>query len=101
MLVNNQNNMIAGAVILTYNPDIEELYTLIKKIQLSVKSTIIVDNLSNNAVSLRQPVNSLSNTFMNELNENKGLEFIGVPYTNNKSNEVSGKVFKIWICFFI
>ena len=38
--------MVVGAVIVTYNPDIEELHTLIKKIQSSVKSIIVVDNLS-------------------------------------------------------
>lgn len=45
---------------------------------MSVKSTIIVDNMSNNVVSMRQLVNSLSNAFMNELNENKELGFISV-----------------------
>jgi len=67
--------MVVGAVIVTYNPDIEELHTLIKKIQSSVKSIIVVDNLSNNVVFINHLVNSTNNTFIIELNQNKGIGY--------------------------
>lgn len=68
--------MVVGAVIVTYSPDIEELHTLIKKIQLSVKSIIIVDNLSENIASIRHLIKSINNnTFIIELDKNKGIGF--------------------------
>lgn len=67
--------MVVGAVIVTYNPEIEELHTLIRKIQSSVKSITIVDNMSKGVTLIRHLVNSINNTFIIELNENKGIGY--------------------------
>ena len=75
--------MVVGAVIVTYNPNIGELKTLITKIQSSVKLTVVVDNKSENITLIKQLTSLLSDVILIELEENKGIGYAqnrGIDY---------------------
>ena len=65
--------MTVGAVIVTYNPSISDLKSLVDSIEESVKVVVIVDNGSNNfsEIKLLEQQYSLVETL--PLNENKGI----------------------------
>lgn len=81
--------MVVGAVIVTYNPNIGELETLITKIKPSVKVTVIVDNKSGNIASIKQLAALINDVVLIELDENKGIGYAqnkGIDYLLTDEN---------------
>ena len=74
--------MLIGAVIVTYNPQIEVLKGLIGSITDSVKIVILSDNGSNNLSDIRALAATFSNTTIIGLNDN-----MGIGYAQNRGIE--------------
>ena len=67
--------MLTGAVIVTYNPQISGLESLIQNIEHSVTNITIVDNGSGNVDEITTLAAKFSKTFILLLSENKGIGF--------------------------
>jgi len=67
--------MIIGAVIVTYNPDIDVLKGLITNIATSVVSVVLADNGSKNLIAINELATSFQNVVVLDLKENMGIGF--------------------------
>lgn len=78
-----------SAIIVTYNPDVKILISLIEGIVHQVTEVILVDNNSNNSSELTNINDSIKNLKLIELGENKGLAFaqnIGIKESSEQTD---------------
>lgn len=74
--------MLIGAVIVTYNPQIEVLKGLIDNITESVKTVVLADNGSKNIGDIKTLATNFNNTIILELGDN-----MGIGYAQNRGIE--------------
>lgn len=67
--------MVIGAVIVTYNPDIKVLCSLISNITASVKTIVLSDNGSKNISEIKAIAIGVANVIIIELGDNLGIGF--------------------------
>nr|WP_081354922.1 glycosyltransferase family 2 protein [Pluralibacter gergoviae] len=86
MLFDSENKV--AAVIVTYNPEIGSLASLIKAISLQVAEVIVVDNNSDNVYEYSSKIEVSSNVIIIKLHENKGLSTAQNLGIKNASDDV-------------
>lgn len=67
--------MTIGAVIVTFNPQLDDLKMLLSNIENTVKQIVFVDNGSNNIYEIKALSTFVANLSIIELGENKGIGF--------------------------